>query len=230
MASIRLYGSRLSPFVEKVYRGLKLKRLPFELVEPATPLDLRRRNPQTGKMPALELEGEPLWDSTFILRRIDERFPNPPLLSRDPRVAAAQRQLEDWSDESLYWWAMAVRWCERNARSTTEQIVMSMGPAFLRPLARLVVPRQLGRGSRAQGLGRLPHDVLVREYAHLLDDLVLLLGDRAFFYSDRCGLADLAVYGQLRGARSGPTPELEALLYERPPLVDHLKRVEEACS
>src|SRR3970040_1443557 len=96
MASIRLYGNRLSPFVEKVYRGLKLKRLPFELVEPATPFDLRRRNPQTGKMPALELEGEPLFDSSLILRRIDERFPNPPLLSRDPRGGAGPRQAEDW--------------------------------------------------------------------------------------------------------------------------------------
>jgi len=229
MASIRLHGSRLSPFVEKVYRGLKLKKLPFELVEPATPLDLRRRNPQTGKMPALELEGEPLWDSTFILRRIDERFPNPPLLARDPRVAAAQRQLEDWSDESLYWYTMALRWCPKNAHSTTEQVVMSMGPAFLRPVARWVLPLQIGRAARAQGLGRLPHDVLVREYARLLDDLVWLLDDRAFFYSDRCGLADLAIHGQLRTARSGPTPELEALVYERPALVDHLKRVEEAC-
>jgi glutathione S-transferase len=230
MASIRLHGNRLSPFVEKVYRGLRLKKLPFELVEPVTPFDLRRHNPQTAKMPALELEGEPLWDSTFILRRIDERFPNPPLLARDPRVAAAQRQLEDWSDESLYWYGMALRWCRRNARSTTEQVVMSMGPAFLRPVARLLLPMTIGRTTRAQGLGRLPHDVLVREYARLLDDLVWLLDDRAFFYADRCGLADLAIHGQLRTARSGPTPELEALVYERPALVDHLKRVEETCT
>jgi glutathione S-transferase len=230
MASLRLYGSRLSPFVEKVWRGLRLKKLPFELVEPATPFEVRRRNPRTGKMPALELEGEPLFDSSLILRRIDERFPNPPLLSRDPRVAAAQRQLEDWSDESLYWYTMAARWCATNARSSAEQLVTSMGPAFLRPLARLVLPRQVRGWTRAQGLGRLPHDVLVDEYARLLDDLVLLLDDRPFFYSERCGLADLAIHGQLRMARSGPTPELEALVYQRAALVDHLKRVEEACS
>jgi hypothetical protein len=41
MAQLRLFGFRLSPLVEKVYRGLQLKGLPFELVEPASPLDSR---------------------------------------------------------------------------------------------------------------------------------------------------------------------------------------------
>jgi hypothetical protein len=145
MAAIRLFGNRLSPFVEKVYLGLQLKKLPVELVEPTSPLDLRRWNPQTGKMPVLEMDGEHLYDSTFILRRIDERFPNPPLVSADPRVAAAQRQLEDWSDESLYWHTMSLRWCARNAASSKEQITATMRP-ILRPLAGFLLGRQIGRG------------------------------------------------------------------------------------
>ena len=46
-----VYGSRLSPFVEKVVRGLLLKGVGFELVEPRSPTDLRRWNPQTGEGP-----------------------------------------------------------------------------------------------------------------------------------------------------------------------------------
>lgn len=228
MARLRLYGFRLSPFVEKVYRGLQLKGLPFELVEPESPLELRSNNPQTGKMPTLEIDGQQLYDSTLILRELDRRFPLPPLLSKDPRVAAAQRQLEDWSDECLYWHLMALRWCERNVGATLDQITLDM-PRWLRPLARLMAPRQIGRSPRVQGTGRLPYELLVAESARLLDDLVLLLDDRPFFYADRPTVADLAVYGQLRCGQSGPTPEFDAMIGERPPLVDHLKRVEEAC-
>lgn len=228
MAQVRLYGFRLSPLVEKVYRGLQLKGLPFELVEPASPLELRSNNPQTGKMPTLEIEGQQLYDSTLILRELDRRFPVPALLSKDPRVAAAQRQLEDWSDECLYWHLMALRWCERNVDATLDQITLDM-PRWLRPLARVVAPRTIGRSARVQGTGRLPYELIVAETGRLLDDLVLLLDDRAFFYSDRPTVADLAVYGELRSAQSGPTPELDAMIGDHPTLVDHMKRVEEAC-
>ncbi len=228
MAQLRLYGFRLSPFVEKVYRGLQLKGLPFELVEPASPLELRRKNPQTSKMPTLDVDGQQLYDSTLILRELDRRFPVPALVSKDERVAAAQRQLEDWSDESLYWHLMALRWCERNVGATLDQITLDM-PKWLRPLARLLAPRAIGRMPVVQGTGRLPYDVIVEQTGRLLDDLILLLDDRAFFYSDRPTVADLAVYGELRSAQSGPTPELEAMIGDRPPLVDHMKRVEEAC-
>lgn len=227
MTPIVLYGTRLSPFVEKVARALELKKLRFDLVVPRSPLDFRRSNPRTGKIPALDLDGERLYDSTFILRALEARFPDPPLLAEDPRVAAAQRQLEDWSDESLYWYLMALRWSEANRRAAVEQISAEAAPAW-RPLMRLLAPRRLGGTTRAQGLGRLPHATLVRELGILLDDLVLLLGERPFFYASRPNVADLALYGQFRMALSGPTPEAAALLCDRAALVDHTKRVEEA--
>lgn len=224
MPEVRLYGSPLSPFVEKVARALRLKRIAFELIEPRSPFDLRRHNPETGKMPAVRIDGRFVHDSTFILRALDEIAPEPPLFDDDPRTAALQRRLEDWSDEALYWWVMALRWSAPNRAATTEQIVGTM-PALVRPLARLVVPRQIGSLPWSQGLGRLPHDVLVHELGVLLDDLVLLLGERAFFFSDRCGAADLAIHGQLSMALSGPTPEVVRLVEARPALVALRERV-----
>ena len=227
MAETILYGTRLSPFVEKVARALALKKVPYRLVPPASPMDLRKWNPQTGKIPVIELGGERLWDSTFILARLDERFPDPPLFSADPAVAAAQRLLEDWSDESLYWYVMALRWTKKNAPASVSQIVAGLSP-FIRPMARLVLPRQIGRLPWAQGLGRLPDAVLVRELGHRLDDLVTLLGRRAYFHADAASAAELALYGQFSTMRSGPTPEAERLLDDRPALADFMKRVEEA--
>jgi glutathione S-transferase len=226
---IRVYGSRLSPFVEKVARAVELKGQPFEIVEPKNPMDLKRWNPQTRKMPVADLDGERLHDSTLILRALELRFPAPPLLDPDPSCAGSQRLLEDWCDESLYWHLMALRWCERNAAATAEQILGSL-PFWIRPIAKTIAPGKIRGMTWAQGFGRLPYEVLIDELGLRLDDLVHLLGPREFFHSDRIGLADLAVYAQLQMARSGPTPECDALISHRPALLTHSERVEEACS
>lgn len=229
MADAIVYGSRLSPFVEKVVRGLQRKRLSYEIVEPKSPTDLRKWNPQTRKMPVVEIRGEKLFDSTFILRRLDVLVPEPPLLAADPNAAAAQRQLEDWADEALYWYTMGLRWSPAHADATADQILRNApAPGFLRPLLRAVVKRQFGGLAKAQGLGRLPNAVLLEEYGARLDDLLRMLGDRPFFYAEEPSVADLAVYGQLAMATSEVTPELGDLVRRRPKLVDYLKRVEQA--
>ena len=74
---ITLYGPRVMPLTEKVGRALRVKRLAFELVEPAGPEDYRRLSPETGLLPLLELESERIPDSVAILDFLDERFPDP---------------------------------------------------------------------------------------------------------------------------------------------------------
>jgi glutathione S-transferase len=227
MASTRLvlFGSRLSPFVEKVARALALKKMDFELAEPKGPGDFSRWNPQTGKMPVLEIDGGRIYDSTFIARRLDELFPEPPLLASDPATAAAQELLEDWCDESLYWYGMALRWTPKNASATAEQILGSL-PPVPRMIARRILPRRIIAMTRAQGFGRLPEDVVLVELGRQLDNLVSILGEGPFFHSDRISIADLAVHGQFHMLSSGPTPEADALLRERPALIAHRERVE----
>lgn len=227
MARLQLFGSRISPFVEKTARLLEWKGLDFQMVDIKSPMDLKRWNPQTGKMPVLDIDGQRVYDSTFIARRVQELHPEPPLWAADDVSAALQRTLEDWADESLYWHLMALRWCGRNASATTEQICGS-APALLRPLLRVLLPRQVGRVPRVQGFGRLPYDILIRELGLRLDDLLCVLDDRPFFHADQPSLADLSVYGQLHMARSGPTPDAAGLITARSGLVDYLKRVEEA--
>ena len=220
-----VFGSRLSPFVEKVIRALALKAIDFELVPPRGPRDFSRWNPQTKKMPVLEIDGERVYDSTFILRRLDELIPEPPLIAGDDGTAAAQRHLEDWADESLYWYGMALRWKAKNMRATSAQILATL-PAGVRAIASLILPRQIRATTLAQGLGRLPDEVLVGELARHLDDLVTILGEHPFFYGDRPSVADLAIYGQFHMLCSGPTPEAAALISGRWALVSHMGRVE----
>ncbi len=227
MSEYELFGAAASPFVEKVKRGLTLKKIPFKSVPIRSPLDFARWNPVTGKMPVLKVDGEKLYDSTFILRYIDGKHPEPPLCSDDPEIAARQRQLEDWSDESLYWYGMALRWSEKNRAACRAQIVANL-PAFMRPVAGVFLPRQFTAHAKGQGLGRLPYNTVLRELEGRLEDLTLMLGKRAFFFADRVSVADLAIYGMFHALRSGPTPDGAALIAEQPALCDWAKRVAEA--
>ncbi len=227
MPQARLFGSRLSPFVEKVARALDLKRIPFDIVPPHGPRDFGKWNPQTGKMPVLELGGERLYDSTFILRHVDRRHPDPPLFSADATVAAQQRMLEDWSDEALYWYVMALRWTDDNRRASAKQILDTL-PPYIAAVARFFLPRQLRGTTLAQGLGRLPHEVALREFGERMDDLVRILAAKPFFYGDRPSAADLAIYGQLNTLCSGPTPDAAQQIHARSPLVGWMRRVEAA--
>lgn len=224
---IILHGSRGSPFVEKVYRGLMVKRISFQLHVPHSPLDLRRNNPMTGKMPVLDLEGRRVFDSTLILQALDEFKPDPPLLSADPQVAAQQRLLEDWADESLYWYGMALRWTVPLNAKRTVQVFAADAPPIFRPLLRLMVPRLLRSQVRAQGTGRLPLDLLLRQLDDHLSMLVQLLGDGPFFFAaDRPSIADLAVFGQIAFLYAAVVPEGKAAVVKHPELLAFQRRLD----
>jgi glutathione S-transferase len=226
---IRLLGSRLSPFVEKVYRAMRYKELDFEVVAPSSMGDLKKWNEQTGKMPVVELDGERIWDSTFILRELDERFSDHPLVSRQARTRALQETLEDWSDESLYWVGMAIRWGEKNADAAARKM-LSGAPRVAQFVAVPAIKRKLGSTIEAQGLGRLPHRLLLEELDQHLERVTVLLGDDPFLFADRPSVADFAVYGQLRSLRSEITPGARSLVEGNEALVDYLERVEELSS
>ena len=235
MPRIRLYGLSAAPFTEKVVRGLRLKRLAFELYEPQTPEDYRRWNPETGLLPLLDLDGERVHDSTAILLRLDERFPDPPLLASDPRTAAAQRRLEEWADESFFWYWLRWQGTQPQASAIPVQRALADARPGVDPPAAGVgrAVRALGarllRRSPGRSAGR-PADAvrLLDELDQRLRDLVRLLAGRPFFYSERVSMADLAVFAMLRSLAADSIPGGAQLLGRHAGLGAFMRRVEQA--
>jgi glutathione S-transferase len=224
---IEIIGPSVSPFVVKLLAAADYKGFPYTHTEQVGIRELAKLNPQTGKVPVVRFDGNTTYDSTLILRRFDEVQPSPPLFSGDPKVAAQQRMLEDWSDESFYWYNQALRWCPANEARTIAQNSRFV-PAVMRPFAKPVLRRLVGRQPKAQGLGLLPYDVLIGEMGERLDDLVQLLGSNPFFYSERPSAADFAIYGVFStGLKEDVTPDFAELVSQRPALADWYKRVED---
>jgi glutathione S-transferase len=213
---ITLYGYARVPFTEKCRRALVLKRLPFELREPTGPEDFARWSPKTGLLPVLTIDEELVSDSTDILLRLDELWPEPPLLSSDPVVAAQQRHLEDWADESFLWYYQ--EWVRVTGA------VAGTPPAEPEP-----EPRRGLRGwLRARGRRAPQTSELLRGLDDRLNDLVNFLGARPFFHAERVGMADLTVYAMLRSLQLDQISGTARLLAGRPGLVAFMRRVEEA--
>jgi glutathione S-transferase len=110
---------------------------------------------------------------------------------------------------------------------TAAQIVGSL-PALIRPIAGVLLPRQVAASAWAQGMVRMPMEVVVSELGNRLDEVLELLGERPFLFADRVSAADLAIFGQATMLRSGPTPQAEELIAARPALVAYLARVDAA--
>ena len=208
-----LYGPARAPFTEKCRRALVLKGLDFELREPSEPEDYKRWSPETGLLPVLAIGEERVSDSTQILLRLDEVAPDPPLLSPDPMVAAQQRNLEDWADESFLWYFQKWLRMSQDGEAAPGEVRSGAG-------------RRLLAWLRAGGTWERPHTALLRGIDDRLGDLVNLLGARRFFYSDRVSMADLAVYGMLFTIESNAIPGTTRLLATRPSLLELMRRIE----
>jgi len=101
---LKIYGALLSPFVRKVRIVLAEKHVEYELVA-QNPFDksaeFLQRSP-LGRIPALEDEqGRTLADSSIIAEYLEERFPEPALLPRDPYERARVRWFDEYADGGM---------------------------------------------------------------------------------------------------------------------------------
>src|SRR2546426_9723950 len=99
-----LYDDVFSPYARKVRIALYEKGVPFERVRAlhgdCNRTDFLHVNPR-AEVPAL-VDGEfSLYDSTVICEYLEDRYPEPSIYPRDPRLRADCRLLEDLADTQL---------------------------------------------------------------------------------------------------------------------------------
>lgn len=116
-----LYEAPGSPYAQKIKIALREKSVAFDVELPSS-LGTGRTDDNFGignpraEVPLL-VDGETrIVDSTIILEYIEERWPDPPLLPRDPAARAYARMTEDICDtqyEAVTWGFSEVLWFGR---------------------------------------------------------------------------------------------------------------------
>jgi glutathione S-transferase/RNA polymerase-associated protein len=112
---LHLYEHPLSPFAQKVKIALYEKGLPFETSMPdmfGSPEERFVTSSPRREVPSL-IDGEvSIFDSTIILEYLEDKWPAPPLLSRDPAERARARMIEEICDtyfEAINWGLAEIR-------------------------------------------------------------------------------------------------------------------------
>lgn len=199
MGVIRLYQYEISPFCDKVRRALNWKGVDFEVqnVSIARTLrgDLKKLGP-AAKVPVLEVEGECICDSTDIIEYIEKRWPDPPLFPKDGKQRALVHILEDWADESLYFYELTLRFTLPHNQKRWVPAVLNEDGKMMRGIGSKLLPMALKRTAVAQGIGRKSlnsiNNDLNRHFRALND---LLSGD--WLVGTHITLADIAVCAQI---------------------------------
>jgi len=98
---LKLYDFKSSPNCQRVKVVLAEKNLPYDIV----PIDLTKKEQKTpqylklnpyGKVPVLTDDSTVLYESLIINEYLEEKYPNPPLLPKDPAKKAKARILIDY--------------------------------------------------------------------------------------------------------------------------------------
>jgi glutathione S-transferase len=116
-----LYEHPLSPYAQKCKIALYEKSVDFELKTPtgigagAVDPAFLAASPR-GEVPAFVDGAAAIFDSTIILEYIEDTWPSPAMLPRDPAARARMRMIEDAMDthyEPINWGLGEVRWFKR---------------------------------------------------------------------------------------------------------------------
>jgi glutathione S-transferase len=147
-----------------------------------------------GKLPALEHNGRIVADSTDAAYYIEAQFPQPAMIPDDPALRGQVHILEDWADESLYFYEMHLRFTTPGNKERNVPRMVENEGGFLRWLLPKVVPGGIAKITASQGIGRKSIEQLlidVKRHVRAVDDL---LTDSEWLVGKQISLADLAVF------------------------------------
>ncbi len=152
MKPITLYQFEISHFSEKVRFLLDYKNIPYNKIDVLYGAGQKVVDKLTGQrqVPVIvdpNNQKRIVHDSTAIALYLDERYPDPPLIPRDPDARAETLMLEDWLDHALgvvarrlFVWRMRGdndfirKTMEMNSDTLTRRLIPVMSPVLMKVL------------------------------------------------------------------------------------------------
>lgn len=110
--AIRLFQTDTSMFCEKIRTVLRLKKVPYEVVDVRNDRTELIRFSGQKKFPVLDFHGQPIIDSTSIAAFLEEKYPQNSIYPQSASDRGLCLLLEDWADEVLNQAVRALRRAE----------------------------------------------------------------------------------------------------------------------
>jgi glutathione S-transferase len=179
----------------KVRTILNYKGVPYQRVAVLGPslMELLRRS-NVRKVPALDIDGRLVVDSTDIAHEIERLFPQPAVVPTDPYLNGLSHALEDWSDEALYFLGLYFQWIEPRGKPLVRK---AFGATPLGVAARLFYQRRIAAQLRGHGTGRKSLNQITTDLRREFNALTALLAGQPYLLGQAPYLCDFAVNAQL---------------------------------
>ncbi|MGK0499553.1 MAG: glutathione S-transferase [Oceanicoccus sp.] len=219
-----LHQYQVSPFAAKVRRAMYFKALDFDVVNYGLSGagKIKKLNP-TGKAPVLEHQGKFIPDSTTIIDYLETLNPANPLMPADPLLKAQAHIIEDWADESLYFYDLTMRSWPNNVQLLADDLLLE-DSGLMAKIFRALIPKLISKQASQQGIGRKnKHDVCAEMEVHL-QSIETLVANNDFLVGADLTAADLAVVSMCTVLERAE--EANAMMQSLPALMAWRERVD----
>jgi glutathione S-transferase len=180
-------GYSLSPFCNKVQWALRLKEVPHE-IEVVRFAGGRSR---TKRLPVLDTGAEVVHDSTEILRWLDEKYPDKPLIPTERAAAAQAYMIEEWADMSF---TPLCQWSRRSSPGYPPAFAQVVFPSLPGALGRLLTSRARGHhGNTLTQMGELEPALYRRMFERHADALDVMAEGKEWLVGTAPTIADIGV-------------------------------------
>jgi len=198
---LTLYGPEVSYFTGKLEAVIRYMELPYQRIA-KDPVGELARATGVAQVPGLQLaDGRWLTDSTPIIAWLDERYPDPGVIPRDPVLAFFSRLLEDYADEWLWRPAMHYRWDYPEGAFHLSRVLVDEAardvplPGFV--IRYLIRSRQRALFTKGDGVSSATWDHVEKIYLDSLAQLGAIFETRPYLLGTRPSLADFGFFGPM---------------------------------
>jgi glutathione S-transferase len=191
-----LWHFRVSHYNEKVRWALDYKRWPHRRTSLVPGFHLPQVRSLTGQsqVPALELDGQMLLDSTHIIEELERRRPTPALMPSDPVARARAREIAGYFDREVapalrrMFWDIYLKHPSLAARLSADGASdwARLGWLLSFPVISPAFRYNVGANARLLKLAR-------RRISGYFDRLEERIGPSGYLVGERFGFADLSV-------------------------------------
>jgi len=198
---MQVHGPEVSYFTGKLEAVLRFKELAYQRVAQPPGPGLERTT-GVAQVPGVQL-ADRRWitDTTPIIAWLDERYPEPSVIPRQPVVAFFSRLLEDYADEWLWRPAMHYRWdypqdAHHLSRILADELTGEVSlPGFIK--RNFIRGRQRALFTTGDGVGPATWDHVEKIYLDSLAHLRAILKTRPYLLGTRPSLADFGFFGPM---------------------------------
>ncbi len=199
-----IWGAEISPYSIKARSYFRYKGIPHDWLERSP--DNIEEYQKFARLPLVPLVITPgpepagLQDSTPIIEKLDERFPEPSLHPENEAARFISALLEEYGDEWGNKWMFHYRWWRDPDQISAAERLAGGNPDVAKRLRERMVPRISFVGSSEQTA-----DQIERSFQNAIRLLDAHLASRPYLMGGRPAFADFGAGFQLQQAYTDPT-------------------------